>query len=212
MKLPNNQLVSLDLTPESAENIADIRYYLSTWIPQKGIQTYMHLHNLNEAAFIRIIEERSQYNFMYLHHVLPAIERGDYTNRDLDTLPEGLERYYKEHWDFMHGKDDEAWFNYKLPVLWALAIINQPLPAKSIAKFSRVRDINRVVAMLQPRAWGQFLTIEKDTIDGETVKLYSLYHATFQEFLRQQDELLEFRMSDEAKQRFDEAAEEDLGL
>jgi hypothetical protein len=203
---------SVVLAPKSQENIADIRHYLSTWVPQKGIQAYMRLHNLDQAAFIGKIEERSQYNFMYLHHVLPTIERGDYTDRVLSTLPLGLERLYEEHWDLMRGKDDEAWFNYKLPILWALAIKNQPLPVESIAKFSGVRDINRVVAMLQPRAWGQFLNIEKDTVDGETVKLYSLYHATFQEFLRQKDELAGFRMSLEAKRRFIEAADKDLGL
>jgi hypothetical protein len=203
---------SLVLAPQSQENIADIRQYLSTWVPRKGIQAYLRLHNLDEAAFIGTIEERSQYNFMYLHHVLPAIERGDHTDRDLATLPLGLERYYEEHWELMRGKDDEAWFKYKLPILWALAIKNQPLPVESIAKFSGAGDINRVVTMLQPRAWGQFLNIEKDTVDGETVKLYSLYHATFQEFLRQKDELAGFSMSREAKRRFVEAADKDLGL
>ena len=83
----------------------------------------------------------------------------------------------------MRGKDTEAWFSYKLPVLMRLAAAEYPMSIDMIQQLSKVRDRARIVAVLQEGEWGQFLHVDAVPYEGGTQKRYSLYHPSFQEFL-----------------------------
>jgi len=179
VKLPVDPSFYID--PNSPQNRDDIRKYIIQKLSAPGIQRYIKKQDLTEEAFIKQLEDKSQGNFMYLRHILPAIEDGFYEDRKLESLPDGLKRYYEEQWERMHGTDDEAWFNYKLPVLMALAAAEFPLTLEMIQEFSGVHDPKRVSALLGKRQWGQFLI--------GTQGYYSIYHASFQDFLTSLDEL-----------------------
>jgi len=172
----------LYMDAESDENKADIRNHLAQAAKRPRIRSYTANQNTNEEYFIDLLSEKSQGNFMYLHFVLLAIEEGLYHDLALKELPEGLQEYYEQHWSNIRGKDSQAWFKYKLPVIMVLSAAIRPIPISLIQQFSKVRDRNFVIDALQE--WRQFLDISPD-------KRYSLYHASFQDFLTQKDELEE---------------------
>ena len=181
----------LDIEHDSQGNIADIRKYVEQALARSGIQAYITALNITEVVFVEHLVGKSEGNFMYLRYVLPEIEKGAYRNLMLDALPKGLQNYYEDHWRRMRGRDLEAWFEYKLPVLLALAAAEYSVSIEMIMDFSRVQERRRVVSVLQEEEWGQFLHKEEVPFEGSTQKRYSLYHASFQEFLAKKDEVEE---------------------
>lgn len=182
---------TLYIDPDSPGNKADIRKYIEQVLTRPGVQAYIAAQGITGIAFVDILEDKSRGNFMYLRYVLPDIERGIYKDLKLELLPEGLENYYQDHWQRMRGKDMEAWFNYKLPVLMELAAAEYPVSINMIQQFSKVRDRARIVAVLQEDVWGQFLHVNVVSYDGGMQKRYSLYHPSFQDFLLRKDEFEE---------------------
>lgn len=176
----------LYLDPGSKENEADIREHLKQALMRPGIQRYIDSQGINNEDFVELLSKKSQGNFMYLHYVLPAIEGGLYKDRKLQELPTGLQGYYERHWQYMRGKDTEAWFKYKLPILRVLAAVKEPVSIDMIEKFSGVRERERIIAALQKEEWGQFLQIEGTSSKD---RRYSLYHASFRDFLSKKDEV-----------------------
>jgi hypothetical protein len=176
------------IDPLSKENETDIREHLQQVLTHPGIHVYIASQGINNEHFIELLYKKSQGNFMYLHYVLPAIEAGLYKDLKLQELPTGLQGYYDRHWRLMHGDNMEEWFNYKLPILMVLAAVKEPVSIEMIEEFSGVRDRKRVTAALQKEQWGQFLQVEGATAKD---KRYSLYHASFRDFLAKKDELEE---------------------
>jgi archaellum biogenesis ATPase FlaH len=178
----------LHINHESKENEADIRKHLQQALTRPGIQKYIADQGINNEYFIELLCELSQGNFMYLHHVLPAIESGLYKDQKLKELPKGLQGYYESHWQIMRDRNNEEWFNYKLPIIMVLAAAEKPISIDLIEKFSGVQDRNRINRTLGKEEWGQFLYVD-DTKTMIKANLYSLYHFTFREFLAKKDEL-----------------------
>src|SRR5207248_4592603 len=100
-------------------------------------------------------------------------------------LPIGLEEYYEEHWELMRDKNEEAWHRYKLPILMYLVAADEPISVDMLQKFSGIRERTRITTALGERGWGQFLDRSRDR------RYYSLYHASFRDFLAKKDELEE---------------------
>jgi hypothetical protein len=180
---------SLYIEPNSPENKADIRKYIEQTLTRPGIQAYISAQGITEKAFVDRLENKSEGNFMYLHYILPAIENGVYNDLRFEFLPTGLKGYYEAHWQRMQGTDDEVWFKYKLPVLMALAAAEAPVTIDMIQAFSGVQERARVVALLQEGQWGQFL--HKEEVPSSTQNRYSIYHASFREFLAKKEEIKE---------------------
>jgi hypothetical protein len=120
---------------------------------------------------------------MYLHHVLPAIERGEIRDKEISDLPQGLQQYYSDQLERMRGEDTDAWFKYKLPVLTAFRARrgSGPLSAEDIAQASGVTDIPRLKDTL--RQWRGFITPVPAVRNGKAHIGYRIYHARFEEFL-----------------------------
>src|SRR5205823_4721793 len=87
----------------------EARQQLRAWIARQAIET---------DEFVASLAAKSEDNFMYLYHVLWALNYGElYHDRNLDSLPVGLRGYYQDHWRHMRDRSgDEIWFKYKLPV------------------------------------------------------------------------------------------------
>lgn len=165
----------------SKENLDDVRDYIRPRADWPGIQAYRSRHHLDADGFVEHITAKSEGNFMYLHHVVPAIEKGEMTDRDLAAIPEGLDQYYEDHLELMRGSDEAAWFDLRLPVIAALAALPEPLTVDQIAALTGISSKPRIHEAL--RGWSQFLLPSVVVEQGRSHRAYSIYHAHYQEFL-----------------------------
>lgn len=185
----------VDLQKEAENNFADVRLFAESWLSREGIQTFIRNQSLNDAAFVEEIVHLSEGNFMYLHYVLPEIEKGTYRDRKLAELPAGLRNYYEDHWVRMRVEDRAAWEDYKLPVLVALAIAKEPISMDLIADFSGVEKRTHIRAALDE--WAAFLQPAEFEEGGAKEIRWRLYHDSFHDFIaakdQVQDELVDLR-------------------
>lgn len=179
----------IDLQKETANNFADVRLFAQTWLGHEGIQAYIRNQGLNDSSFIDEIVRLSEGNFMYLHYVLPDIEKGRYSSRKFTELPSGLQRYYEDNWSRIREEDSAAWFDVKLPVLVALAIAKEPISVGLIADFSKVKDRSRIQSVLEE--WAAFLQpIEVEEEEQREIR-WRLYHESFHDFIAEKDQVKE---------------------
>lgn len=182
----------IDLQTESANTFADVRLFAESWIGRDGIRDYLQQQNLGDTDFVSEMVERSEGNFMYLRYVLPEIERGAYATRQFDTLPVGLQSYYEDHWCRMRDGDPAAWFDYKLPVLVALAIAREPISLDLIAEFSGIERRARIQDVLEE--WSPFLQTTEVWSKEHSQTRYRLYHASFFDFIAAKDQVRQERV------------------
>jgi hypothetical protein len=183
--------IDLQREAENARNnFADVHLFTQNYASRAGIRAYITAQGLDEVIFVDELVKRSEGNFMYLHYVLPEIEKGAYTTRDFTTLPMGLQSYYEDHWARMKELDTQGWFDYKLPVLVALTVAKEPISTDLIADFSGVQDHARIQVALDD--WSQFLEpVPAEDDDGKPQLRYRLYHDSFHDFVGAKDQVKE---------------------
>jgi len=168
----------VNITHNLPENQEDIRKYLRPKADSAEIRSYMEKHGLSPVSFVELLLRKSEGNFMYLRHVLPEIECGTYRDLRVDLLPTGLVNYYEDHWQRMGMTSKLP--GTKAEVIYILSEVRSPVSWKLLADFAGKDEVT-VQAVLNE--WRQFLHVQ--VVDGE--KRFSLYHASFLEFLRRQD-------------------------
>jgi CHAT domain/NACHT domain len=183
--------LSLDQT--ASENITDLHLFVESWLARPKIQKYLSEQNLDDKTFLDLLVSQSEGNFEYLRYVLPEIESGAYQDRSLQELPIGLANYYEDHWRRLHGRNEDAWFKYKLPVLVALTVVREPLSVDIISKFAGIEERRLVLQTLEE--WKPFLAtvLARDT-QGLEEKRYSLYHESFYRFILGKEEVADERI------------------
>jgi len=117
---------------------------------------------------------------MYLHHVLPAIKAGQFVQGTLDELPEGLLGFYRSHWRQMKIQDAERFEHLHQLVVCVLAAVKEDVLLDQIAAFTEL-PANKVRDVI--REWREFLN---EKLNKDRQRLYRVYHASFQEFLREE--------------------------
>jgi hypothetical protein len=183
---------TLDIDQNSKENVADIREYLQNKLKISRLRDFTLSQNVTTEQFIELMLRKSQGNFIYLRYVLPEIEQGFYKDLGLEQIPEGLVNYYESHWQLMRGKDETAWFEYKLPILTALTMVKKPVSVDLIAKFSGVGQRARIRNVIDE--WTQFLIEEIFKEDNSIVKRYRVYHESFHDFILSKEEIADERV------------------
>lgn len=186
-------LEELELRQDSADNLTDIRAYLEEATTRAGIQAYLAKHQVASVEFVTHLMEKSQGNFIYLRYVLPEIEEGAYQDWELEAIPAGLQNYYTDHWKRMRGRDEAVWFEYKLPVVVALTLVEEPISVDLIAEFAKVSNKPRIRGVLQE--WREFLYETQVPYQGGQQKRYRVYHDSFRNFLAALEEIKEERVS-----------------
>jgi hypothetical protein len=171
---------TLDLKADSQHNIVDVRKYIQFHLADKKMQERLKSLGVTPDHFTEEMIKKSEGNFMYLRHVLPAIKGGRFINYSLDELPDGLEAYYRSHWAQMREQDTKVFDTYYQPVICILAAVKEAVTVDQVATFAelgltQVRDVIRI--------WREFLDEERN-LKGD--HLYRVYHATFQEFLKEE--------------------------
>ncbi|MGB8218659.1 MAG: AAA family ATPase [Candidatus Methanoperedens sp.] len=167
----------------SPNNFTDVRKFIEFMLKRGPLLIKLQAAQLNVNKFVETLLQKSEGNFMYLHYIIPELESG---NISIGELPQGLIGYYNRHWEKM--KSSENWSELKQPVICVLASVREPVTVKQVAELTRrltptqlkPSDVASVIA-----DWRQFLK-ESGAI-GE--KRYQLYHTSFQDFLKQMDEV-----------------------
>ena len=177
---------SLDLTDSQydKENQHDIQEYIRFRLKndpehQDGLQTWIKTKNITDNAFVNELATKSENNFMYLRYVLPAIAEGKYDNLNLTQLPQGLQNYYQTHWERMKMNDSSK--KMKVMILFILVEIGTPISGEMM--FDIVNedecDVDDIL-----NEWIEYL--KPQTIDEDIC--YSIYHASFLDFLKAKKE------------------------
>lgn len=175
-------LETFEIKHDSLENKEDIRRYLEMKLERRKIRDYIQSHKLSPQDFVSELTGKSDGNFYYLRCVLLDIEKGIY---DSAALPQGLQKYYEDHWRRMQEHGKEKWEKYVLPVIAALADAGKPISVDLISKFTGIEDEYRIQAVIEE--WKQFLRPFKVPINGGTENRYTFYHWSFNEFLHDHD-------------------------
>ncbi len=149
----------------------DYKDALNKWIQDR---------NYTPEYFVEQVADKSENNFMYLYHALPAIARGEYDDLALEKFPKGLQEYYQTHWVRMEM--DKAPQEAKVIVLFILVEVGTAIPCEMIAEIAQA-DEYEVQKVLDK--WVEYLRTQE--IDGDTC--YSFYHASFLDFLKGKKEL-----------------------
>lgn len=189
----------LKLSEYHTESLHDVQVYIRRAAERPQLLAWIDTQSLKIEDFVTILAEKSENNFMYLRYVLPDIERGTYRDLEIEKLPMGLEGYYEDHWRRMRGQGEEAWFKYKLPIIMALTVTKKPVPIDLIADFSEVKELPRIRTVLQE--WAQFLHEEQVEYQGSLQKRYSIYHASFHDFIAKKEQVVDERVSRKEAQK-----------
>jgi hypothetical protein len=178
---------SLDLTDPkyNQENQHDIQEYIRFCLKndpehKDGLQTWIETKHITPDAFVNQLATKSDNNFMYLRYVLPVIAEGKYNDLNLTQLPQGLQNYYQTHWERMRMNDSSK--KMKVMILFILVEIGTPISGEMM--FDIVNedecDVDDIL-----NEWIEYL--KPQTIDEDIC--YSIYHASFLDFLKRKKEL-----------------------
>jgi hypothetical protein len=170
----------VDLMEHPTENRADAELYLRRQMVSPAIRAWVKNKGMSVSDGVRYLADRSESNFMYLRHVLPEIENGTYKDED---LPAGLEEYYRDHWRRM-GMDVKPLPRIKLRIIYVICELPLPGSAYRIARYATDErlSVDELTVLEVLDEWSEFLH-EQPFPDGLR---YSIYHASFHDFLRNQ--------------------------
>lgn len=180
------------LDASSPENRQDAREYIEAFIDDGGIDSWMHQQSLTRKQCISLLLDKSEANFMYLRHVLPAIAKGWLKELTWQELPPGLDSYYREHWRHMRSINSAEFDQLHKPVICVLAALEEAEHLKGIARYATESIVPLDLTQVK-RALGdlrEYLDVrpvaiaeaaQAETEPGDL--LYRLYHNQFREFL-----------------------------
>ena len=168
-----------DLMVYPNKSLQDVKLFICLRTKRTAVKAWIKARGLTLEKFVKSIASKSENNFMYLKYVLDDIEQGSYGDISLESLPQGLEKYYDQHWHRMKMNVKPLPIT-KLKIIYFLTKTRKPVSCGMLAKFSG--EISLTVQEILDE-WAQFLRIHQT--EGKPV--YSIYHAAFQDFLYRKD-------------------------
>jgi hypothetical protein len=175
----------LDLEADSEGNLQDITAYIETYVQRKAMHVRLAAWGVAEEQFVAGLRKKSQGNFMYLYYVLPAIEQGKFVKGTLNELPDGLMAYYQRHWRQMREGNESEFDTVYAPIVCILGVAQEPVTVQQIANWTK---LNHRQVKTSVQLWREFL--EEEQVEGE--HRYRIYHASFQDFLKGQVDLVRY--------------------
>jgi len=148
---------------------------LGQWIESNG---------LTVENFITQLADKSENNFMYLRCVLVEIEDGIYQDARIESLPQGLEAYYENHWQLMGMTTDPPPL-IKLKIVYILSETPSPIPYEDIVEIVKHTEKKEAEITVQDvlNKWKQFL---HKLYQYEQIS-YRLYHDSYRRFLNRKE-------------------------
>ena len=157
----------------------DVRLYIQNRVDgSENLRQQIDERQETTIIFTDKIADKSENNFMYLRYVLLDIEKGLYKDLSLERFPQGLQGYYDFHWRRM-GMTANPLPIEKIKIVYILGEVREPVSRRKICDFSGEGEYS-VQQVLNE--WKQFL---HELMKQE--KRYSIYHASFRDFLHQKD-------------------------
>lgn len=182
------------ISEDDPKNVEDVRNYIRRFIEanRAKMETRIAQWGLSGEDFVGTLTEKSEGNFMYLVHVLRDIRDGVLTAAtvdDIQKLPKGLKDYYRRHWNTMRSADEQRFTLYQAPAICLLAAAREPVTMSRIQEWMRQYwaesqwdvtklDGQKVADVIHD--WREFLNVD------ETETYYRIYHASFQDYLKQE--------------------------
>jgi hypothetical protein len=185
LRLSVAQQKVLDLEADSEGNLQDITTYIEGYVKREGMRERLAAWGVSEQQFVTGLRAKSQGNFMYLYYVLPAIEEGWFVQGTLDELPEGLMAYYRRYWRQMREGNESVFDEMYEPIVCILGVAQEPVTVQQIANWTKLEK-GQVKESI--RLWREFL--EEEQVGKE--RCYRIYHASFQDFLKEQVDLARY--------------------
>lgn len=182
----------IHLRDNDPRNLHDVRSYIINILHsnEARLASQMTRWEIDEEAFLALLVEKSEGNFMYLVHVMRDIlddKQSPEQVQDIHNLPQGLRAYYRRHWSMMRDKDLDRFERYYEPVICILATVLEPVTVAQVSAWTRL-DRVRITEVIQD--WREFLNEHQEELGPLA---YRIYHASFQEFLRDEVGLSRFR-------------------
>ncbi|MGC9350135.1 MAG: hypothetical protein ACP5JG_18490 [Anaerolineae bacterium] len=183
--LQSMQVWSSTLSADSAEEQSskDIKRHVIRVLKPSGIHHALEARlasELTTRAFAERLSEKSQGNFLYVHHLLEMLGRqtGTITQASLDALPMGLDAIYEEFLARLIEPTDAAWRTTYRPVLGTLAVAREPLNEGQLSGIVKLAQADTRIILTELQ---QLLDV--DTSLPETTRRYAIYHRSFADFL-----------------------------
>lgn len=176
---------TLDLEADSEGNLQDITTYIEIYTQREAMQARLSEWKVNPEQFVAGLRKKSQGNFMYLVYVLPAIEQGKFVKGTLNELPDGLMAYYRRHWRQMREGSEKEFDTLYEPIVCILGVAQEPVTIQQIATWTKLSQ-GQVKTYIQ--LWREFL--EEEQVENQ--HRYRIYHASFQDFLKEQVDLTRY--------------------
>ncbi|MCG5220031.1 ATP-binding protein [Streptosporangium sp. KLBMP 9127] len=173
----------LHLADDSAENLHDIAQYVRARLSTPGEPVPWQT---TPAELAEILTLHSEGNFLYVVHVLDDIRTGKLSPEALGdprNLPIGLRAYYRMHWQVMKDRWPSTLAGHYETALRCLAVMREPVPIGSWTNFTP-DGVDETIARHVVGEWRQFLNVRWSAEHQEP--LYSVYHSTFVDFLREE--------------------------
>lgn len=171
------EFFELDATSEP--NIRDIEEYIEVFAARAAMKAQLEQQGIEIRDFVAMVRDKSEGNFMYLHHVLPAVEKGRFVGDRRLEIPDGLEGYYRSHWERMRGDDLDAFRRVNQPIIACLATAHRPITLRFLA---RVTSLSLPEVQWTVERWSEFL----HQSSGKDGTEFRIYHASYQDFLAKQ--------------------------
>jgi hypothetical protein len=187
----------IHLADSDPRNMDDVRVYVQWFVEthRPAMLRQLEAWHVDEDVFVETMTRKSEgnCNFMYITYMMRDLRDGmlPFANLDrIDDLPQGLRAYYQRHWRAMQAQDSACFRDYYQPVVCVLASAFEPVSISQIVAWTERRwphlDAVRIRDVL--RDWREFLN--EDT--RQRPALYSLYHTSFRDFLREEVGLAEY--------------------
>jgi hypothetical protein len=132
-------------------------------------------------TFIESVLDRCGQLWIYLSYVLRAIKDGHCSPRDVDLLPRDLETYYDNN--FTELCPDSAEGAWRLRLLSALTVIEEPLDTRTLSRFADVNDDGQLVEQFLNGRMRPFCTVLRANGLADSQARFNLYHASLREYL-----------------------------
>ncbi len=173
-----------DLMAYPAENRRDAESYIAAALRRPGVREWADQVGVADDELMSTLLEKSDSNFMYLRYVLVDMEHGRFADRPIGSLPEQLEGYYEDHWRRM-GMTARPLPRAKVRIIYVLCEMQRPVSRELLAKMASTLELELDELTVQEvlDEWHPFLR----TDTGQGSALYSLYHASFRDFLHRRD-------------------------
>lgn len=168
-------------------SLQDVQTYIRQHVNEhERLRQWIEANSLTVEDFITQLADKSENNFMYLRCVLVDMEDGIYQDSTIESLPQGLENYYKDHWRLMGMTTDPPPLT-KFRIVYILSETSELIPDKDIVQIIKYTGEHEAEFNVQYvlKGWKQFL--HSPIMYGQT--FYRFYHDSYRRFIENREDV-----------------------